>query len=143
MSAMAGKAERGGQEQCVMMSVGASCTQSPMVRMRPFTGANLQRRPFWKVTLQSAGMFDYCLSGEWNVGTRVHRWRWLARLVARWHMFAPTEGLVRRATVEPYWPGENVIRFPSPGERREKREGANARAGVRNGQERSLPGKSL
>jgi hypothetical protein len=122
-----------------MMLPGASFTFVQMVRLRPLTGPRPQSRPYWKASLRSAGTLDYCLTGGWNVETRIYRWRWLARLAARWHMFAPPEGLLTRATVEPYWPGENIVRFPSPTERQDKRGGrARALAGDRNGSGRTL-----
>lgn len=89
-----------------------------MVRLHPFATKN---RLLWKASLRSAGTLEHYLTGEWNVVTRVYRWRWLARLVARWHTFAPTDGFLTSAIVEPYWPGENVIPFPLSGDRQRSR----------------------
>lgn len=106
-----------------MMPLRVACTFVRMVQLRPFTGSDPRSRPYWKACLRSAKELDYCLSGEWNVETRIYRWSWLARLAARWHSFAPADGLLVRASVEPYWPGENVIPFPPPTERQETKRG--------------------
>ena len=61
-------------------------------------------RPHWRATFRSAPLLALVAKDEWRTTRHVYRWKWLAKLAARWHVLGETGETVRSAVVEPYWP---------------------------------------
>ena len=72
-------------------------------------GAAQPRRRLWRTTFRSASCLSIVLLGDWRVWTRVYRWKWLAKLAARWHVLAAPSGVLTSAFVEPLQHETDVV----------------------------------
>ncbi len=69
---------------------------------------------YWRATLRSAALVELVLLDRWHQEVRVFRWRFLARAAA--HRYRRSaRGRITQCLVEPYRPGENVVKLGSDG----------------------------
>ena len=63
----------------------------------------------WKTTFRLATVLGYALTRQWHTSSRTYRWKWLAKLAARWHTLATPEGFLASAFVEPIGEHSRVV----------------------------------
>jgi hypothetical protein len=76
----------------------------------PSQGGPRARR-YWKATLRSAPLLGFVLLGKWHEEVRIFRWKWLAKAAARRHGLWAGRDTLTETIIEPYRPGENIIRL--------------------------------